>query len=1120
MKQLSIILLVLLSISILNCSQPNQSAEYVDISDENLAEVIRTKLELLPHEPIPIKQLSELTELTIPAQQEIKNLKGLENATGLTKLQIYSNYEIRNLSPLANLTELRELSVFTNKVSNLKPLRNLSKLTVLSFQRNRISNLKPLEKLTNLEVLYISQNPISDLTPLKNLKNLKTLWLAENSKLRDISPIAELTQLTGLTLDKIEIKDLSPIAALKDLTTLRLNDNYINDITPLSELTNLTELHIYHNQVKDISPLAGLADLTTLHLHSSIHDITPLKGLTKLTQLMLYANYIKDITPLSGLTNLTELRLEDNQITDITPLEALTDLTLLWLYKNQISDINPLHGMTKLVSLDLYRNNIQDISPLTGMTELKGLFLGGNDITSIEPLRDLTQLTHLGLAYNSIEDISPIENFQLLEYLKLRQNPVRDFTPLEKLRQNIPDLHQPVPKHIRRTRSVRSVYERHETQAGLPAGAIARLGKGGINVMQFSPDGKKLAVGTDVGLKMYDVTTGNEIDVPSKIVAEVNALAFSQDSSMLACGGASNPVIQLWNLQNGTQLPSIPIPYEGRTNSRPIYSVSALAFSNNNAKLINVSGDGKVSHWDISTSSNTPMVDYYRYARSKVIAISTDGSNFANGLHDGKVQLWDSSKEKPLATFKGHSRGLGIFKIFKKKNSIRQQVDVTALAFSLDGELLASGSKDKTVRLWETKNRKSVQTFEGHTGWITSVAFSNDSNILASGDTSSNLRLWDTNSGEELKSLQGHRNTIVALTFAPDNKTLASGSADGTIRFWDVNDSEETSVFTTGHTESVMVGAFSSDSTTFTAAMFNGTVQKYDIKTLKELSSFVANKHNITDSVVLSPDASLYASQSVEKSVAFNMYGTKTDITYDANPDRSELSLWDLSTGEQLPAQQPAEDMVFSPNNKYVARITSDNVIVSDVRNGDEFFRYETNSNSVLFSPDSALLVTGSSFSDTSEVWNVKRKQKLASFSRNNRPIAFTPDGNILACTNNYDIALWDLSIPTEPLVIGSLDSAYTYKKVVTFSPDGTIWVEAHYLMDKWFCEAQIQLKESVTDNILLTLYGHTEPINALAFSPDGETLASGSEDGTVLLWDWDNILNDIRFNNRLTHDR
>lgn len=704
--------------------------------------------------------------------------------------------------------------------------------------------------------------------------------------------------------------------------------------------------------------------------------------------------------------------------------------------------------------------------------------------------------------------------------MKLRQNPVKDFAPLERLRQNTPDLHQPVPKHIRRTRSVRSVYERHETQSGLPTGAIARLGKGGINVMQFSPDGKHLAVGTDIGLKMYDATTGNEMEIPSKIIAEVNALAFSQDGSMLAWGGASNPVIQLWNLHNGTQLPSIPIPYSSSVNSRPIYSVGALAFSNDNTRLINLSGSGKVYHWDIVTSSNTPMVDYYRYAMSKVIAISTDGSTSANATHDGKIQLWNTSKDKPIATFKAHSRGLDIFKFFRKKNRIRQQTDVTALTFSLDGKLLASGSKDKTVRLWNTKSRISIKTLKGHTGWITSVAISNDNNILASGDTDGILRLWNTNNGEELEIFEGHRNTIVALTFAPDGKTLASASADGTIRFWDANSGQQTSVFATGHTESVMVGAFSADGTTFTAAMFNGTVQKYDIETLKALSTFEANKQKITDNVVLSPDATIYASQGVEKSIAFNMFGTESDIIYDANPDRSKFSLWDLNSGEQMSTQEPADDLVFSSNNRYAAKSTSNQIIVSDVRTNGELFRFEADSDSLLFSPDSTLLVTGDWSFGTSEVWNVEKQQKLASLSGNNRPIAFTPDGNILACNKSYDIVLWDLSIPSEPLLIGELDPDYTYKKVATFSPDGTILVEAHHLMYRWFCEADIAIRHAGSGNRLLTLYGHTEPINTLTFSPDGKTLASGSDDGTVLLWDWENILNDVRLNNRWPDDR
>ncbi len=94
-------------------------------------------------------------------------------------------------------------------------------------------------------------------------------------------------------------------------------------------------------------------------------------------------------------------------------------------------------------------------------------------------------------------------------------------------------------------------YAQDNTQAGLPEGAIARLGKGGINIMRFSANGKYLAVGTDVGVWLYDIATGEETALFTGQRGQVNALEFSQDGTVLASSGYESPIIQLWNTDTG-----------------------------------------------------------------------------------------------------------------------------------------------------------------------------------------------------------------------------------------------------------------------------------------------------------------------------------------------------------------------------------------------------------------------------------------------------------------------------------------------------------------------------------------------------------------------------------------
>ena len=266
----------------------------------------------------------------------------------------------------------------------------------------------------------LGKSPTAPIT-VEDMERLRKVDARKDRGIKDLTGLQYATNLVELYLgwysgEGNQVKDLSPVAGLTNLRVLFLHHNPISDLSPVRGLTNLTDLMLYDTLVSDISPVRGLTSLTTLHFHGT--EVT-------------------DLSPISELINLKNLAFSDPDLSDISPVAGLINLETIFSWNHSISNLSALSGLTKLRSIDLCGGDISDLTPIAGLTGLKELYLVNNEISDISPLRGLTGLTRVNLEGNNIVDISPLAALTNLTWLNVARNQISNLSPLDGLRENI-----------------------------------------------------------------------------------------------------------------------------------------------------------------------------------------------------------------------------------------------------------------------------------------------------------------------------------------------------------------------------------------------------------------------------------------------------------------------------------------------------------------------------------------------------------------------------------------------------------------------------------------------------------------------------------------------------------
>ncbi len=658
----------------------------------------------------------------------------------------------------------------------------------------------------------------------------------------------------------------------------------------------------------------------------------------------------------------------------------------------------------------------------------------------------------------------------------------------------------------------------------LPEGAIARLGRGRVSDMSFSADGKYLAVATPMGCWLYDRPSLKPLNLFETERGMLFAIIFSHDAQLIATSNQDG-VLKVWDTQTLQCLAKI----DHRKNVEATTGCFGnLNFSRDNAYLAASCFDKQnvVYAWQQNTDKPTICfpIDVAERVHHFPICFSPIGNllaymsaeNHRNILTISDIETGEHiahlSRSSALSTYHHlvfSPCGQYIAATNRNKEVLVWNVyngtletEPTAYdgrkiipAYTPDGTLRVADIYDNKVVIWDAFRKQKIDTFEREKPrYDHREHFSTDGAYIATMLSRSDLCVWTVgNPSTKISSPADHKPVPHSVAFSNNGKTLASGHAFGMYHvFWNVAQRKTEQIFPTSKIQAQR-----------TALTENLTAEEkqqwYRLSALSPCWEKLALCDLPKGSIEIWNIASetLITKLSDSKGFAREMRFSPTGEHFIGAAPTGDIGAWDTQTGEKINTLAGDNRLIlttaFHPDGKQLAAAPKGSAgKLWDIVSGELIGLFPTEL------PGDTSLYRG----NPEQIHQYIQKYKKIGNRYKCIPLklTFSPCGTMIACGIQEHIRLRDAAtLETRMLIL--LPETCSRPFALTFSPCGKYLVSGSWWR-KGLEKVSIRIWEVATGKNIHTFWGHTTDVQDLAFSPDGELLASGSYDGTILLWD------------------